>query len=350
MSEKDDRDISSQYCNENDRLMACLEIGKRLTSSLNLKEILEHIMKKISLMIRAGNWSLLVKDPDTGELTFEIVKGVDSDSLTGMKLPPGGSIASHVAETGKPLFLSDVKKDPRFNSKVDEQTGFSTQSLICIPLKIYGQTLGVIEIVNVEDMSDFEIRELPVLQVLADYAAIAIQNSRNFERVQKMSITDEYTGLYNARHLHETLDDVFRVSENKGKEFAIVFVDIDNFKNLVDEYGHLSGSQILKEIGETVTSCLIEEDMLFKYGGDEYVMIFPDTDRKSAIERLNKIMDAIKASTYLETESKPVSITASFGMAMYPEDATNKKELLLRADHSMYKIKKTTKNGLGTAS
>ena len=332
---------------ETKTLMACVEVGKLLTSTLNLREILELIMLKVSQLVQAQNWSLLLKDEKSNELIFEVVVGINKELIKEIRLKPGEGIAGHVAETGKPIYLSNAQNDPRFNPKVDNRTGFTTQSIICIPLQTHGKTLGVIEIVNIKDMEIFKSRDLPILTVLADYAAIAVENSRYFARIQKMSITDEYTGLHNARYLYQILDALIRRSFKKQTDFAVVFVDIDNFKDVVDRNGHLLGSQVLKEIGKTISCCLSGQDKLFKYGGDEYVIIFPDRNRREAIELAEKILQSIRSSTYLNSEPTPVKVTASFGLAMFPEDAKTRKELLLIADNSMYRIKKSTKNGIG---
>ena len=338
----------TEKTSEAGRIRACLEIGKLLTSTLKLNEILEVIIQKARRMIDAQNWSLLLKDEATGELVFKIVEGTNSETLKGVRIAKGAGIVSHVAKTCEPVFVSRLKADPRFNGEIDKMTGFKTKSIVCIPLKIHGKALGVIEILNVENMRTFKSRDLPVLTILADYAAIAIENSRHLSKIRKMTITDEYTVLYNARYLHKIMDKLIKKAQEKNTGLAVVIVDIDDFKEIVDEYGHLSGTQVLREVGETISSVLGKKDILIKYGGDEYVIILPDTDKKQAVRRIEQILESLRGSTYLKKEKNPVRITASFGIAMYPQDANNKKDLLLIADNSMYKIKKTCKNSVGT--
>jgi len=332
---------------ETDSLFACVEVGKLLTSTFNLNKILEMIMQKVSQLITADNWSLLLKDKSSNTLTFEIVVGLRKEQIQGVQLSLEAGIAGFVASTGEALFLSDAKKDPRFNSKVDKLTGFETKSIICVPLKIHGKVLGVIEIVNVKNVDIFKLEELPTLSILADFAAIAIENSQLFSKIQKMSITDEYTGLLNARYLHQYLEELLNKAEEEKSSFALIFVDIDDFKQVVDTYGHLLGSQVLKEMGDIISGCLSGKDILFKYGGDEYVIILPSKTKQEAYEIVKKIMQEMRSSTCLKTETKPVKVTASFGIAVYPEDATSKKDLLLMADNLMYDIKKSTKNDIG---
>ena len=329
-------------------LRTCVEVGKLLTSTLNIKEILELIMLKVSQLIRAQHWSLLLKDEASGILTFEIVVGISKQLFNGLQLSPGEGIAAHVAETGKAVFIPDVNNSPLFNKKVDLHTGFITRSIICLPLIIHGKSLGVIEIVNVEDMKIFESEDFPILTILSDYAAIAIENSRYVEKITKMSVTDEYTGLYNARYLHQILDEFFSKT-NRETPLTIVFLDIDNFKSIVDTYGHLLGTRLLKELGETISNHLTEQDILIKYGGDEYIIVFSGKNKTEAAKCSENILRAIRESTYLKSEANPAKVTASFGLASYPEDAEAKKELLISADNALFAIKKSTKDGVGIA-
>jgi diguanylate cyclase (GGDEF)-like protein len=341
--------VSEDPACETEKLRACVEIGKLLTSTLDLQEILELIMQKGSELIQARNWSLLLKDQTTGELTFDVVVGIDKEAVKGVRMPPGVGIAGQVAQTGEPLFIPDVQADPRFHKDIDEKTGFRTESIICVPLNSHGKTLGVIEVINVADMTVFEAEELPILQVLADYAAVAIHNSLQVARIEKMSITDEYTGLYNARYLHRLVDKLVEEASRRPAQFSVVFVDIDDFKDVVDCHGHLGGSQILKEIGATMASCLSDTDILIKYGGDEYVIVMPGRTKEQAGTVAQRILTEISGSTYLRSEECPVTVTASFGVAGFPGDARTKKDLLIAADNSMYRIKKSTKNGVGVA-
>jgi diguanylate cyclase (GGDEF)-like protein len=330
-------------------LISCVQIGKLLTSTLDLNQILEHIMLKVSQLVQAENWSLLLLDEQSKKLSFEVVVGIDYELVSGIKIRLGEGIAGLVAQNGEPLIVTDAEHDVRVYKRVDQATGFITRSIACLPLKIHGKILGVIEIINIDNFTKFNKKELPVLSILIDYAAIAIENAQYFAKIQKMSITDEYTGLYNARYLHDILEELIKKAKKKGSELAVVFMDVDDFKKVVDTYGHLSGSQVLKEIGLTISSCLSNDDILIKYGGDEYIIILPDKNKESAKSMVEKILNTIRESTYLCDEKKPVKLTSSSGIAIFPHDATNKKDLLLKADNLMYRIKRNSKNGIGMA-
>ena len=330
-------------------LIDLVQVGQLLTSTFDLDEILQLIMEKVSQLVKAENWSLLLKDEETDNLTFKVVVGSNETALKGMSIPPGEGIAGYVACSGNSEFITDVQNDPRFFRIADQFSGFITSSIACIPLKSHGVCMGVIEIINIEDMDNFKNNEFPALTLFADYAAIAIENSRYFSRIRQLSITDEYTGLYNARYLYEFLDRVISAAARDNTEAAAVFIDIDNFKRVVDEYGHLMGSLILKEIGATILGCLSGDDILAKYGGDEYVIILPGKGKVAARKVIERIRQKIRSTDYLTSTGQPVKVTASFGIATFSEDARTAKGLLLAADKQMYRVKNTTKDGVGVS-
>jgi diguanylate cyclase (GGDEF)-like protein len=137
-------------------------------------------------------------------------------------------------------------------------------------------------------------------------------------------------------------------ARSSGTHLSVAFADLDNFKRIVDSHGHLMGSQVLREVGEVMLAALSPDDTLVKYGGDEFVLLMPGKAAEPACARLERVRLAVAERRYLESTSDPVSLTASFGLATFPGDAANKKDLLLRADNAMYQAKKT-KNAVAKA-
>lgn len=322
-------------------LSACIEIGKLLTSTLDLPEILARLITMANDFVPAENWSLLLCREESGDLAFEVASGIDIEAVRDIRLPLGKGVAGTVALTGESIFIDNAEDDPRIDREVDRLTGITTRSIACVPLSVGGKTLGVLEVVNLDDMEEFKCRTLPKLRVMADYTAIAIENSRHVNNIRRLTITDEYTGLYNARHLHTFLDSIIAQGI---KPIAVAFGDVDNFKTVVDTFGHLKGSSVLREIGKVVRDNLREPDMVFKYGGDEYVIVMPGRNRSEAQYVVETVSEAVRNTPYLTEEQRTVRLSTSFGIALYPYDADTKKDLLLAADHAMYKVKRAVKN------
>jgi diguanylate cyclase (GGDEF)-like protein len=263
-------------------------------------------------------------------------------------MPRGVGIVGHVAETGQMLFVPDAQSDHRFDPNVDQRTGFSTRSLVCVPLTIRDRVVGVIEVVNVADVHHFQTEEAPFLRILADYGAIAIENSQYVSRIEQLTLTDEYTGLRNARYLHDALDGLIEDARATGAPLSVAFADLDNFKRIVDTYGHLMGSQVLREVGNVMSEALDASDTLVKYGGDEFVVLMPGKGTADARNELDRVRRAVADAQFLQTDPTPVHVTASFGVATFPRDAATKKNLLLRADNAMYEAKRV-KNAVAVA-
>jgi len=327
------------------QLMTCVEIGKALTSTFNMDQILIIILKRLSELIRAKNWTLFLLDPETQELYFEVVVGLDKGSLADVRIKLGEGIAGTVALSGEPMLVPEVRRDPRFSNRVDDLTGFVTRSIICLPLKMQGAVIGVIEIINPEDMSLFQENFMPLLSILADYVAIAIHNARTYRKIESLSITDDVSCYFNSRFMHQHLDQLL----HQGQEVSLVFLDLDNFKEHVDKHGHLLGSKILREAAEVIDSKLEQDDRLVRYGGDEYVIILPGQDKTSAFDKVVAIRKALADATFLQDLNLAIKLTASFGIANYPTDASDKKELLQLADNSLYRSKDVGKNSITVA-
>ena len=319
-----------------ERLLACIEFSKALVRAYDMETLLTAVLERIKILIPARNWSLLLLDPQTEELRFEVVVGVDPEALKGICLKVGEGIAGTVALTGDPIFIPDVNLDQRFSARADTATGFETRSVMALPLRAQGQVIGVFEVVNVEDENFFREKYLPLLHILADYVAIAVDNVRNLQRLQARAYIDEVTGFYNTRYLISKLDHLIPQVFHRGGNFSLVFMDLDNFKVVVDSHGHLQGSRVLAEVARVINGVLGPDDSLVRYGGDEFVIILPHYTQEEALEVTRRLRRAINQAHFLTSEGLDITVTASYGIATLPEDARDREELLSMADKAMF--------------
>lgn len=330
----------------NPELETMIEIGKVLTSSLDLQEVLNALMEKVSQLVPAKIWSLLLVEEESEALVFEIVVSPVAEVLRGMRLRPGQGVAGWVARHGEALLIPDVHKDPRFSQQVDLGASFETRSIICLPLKSKNRVLGVIELINPFEGEAFDSSVLRLLATIADFAAIAVENARNFERVQQLVITDDLTGLYNARHMHRLIDYEIERARRYNTPVALVFIDLDHFKQVNDTYGHLVGSRLLAEVGGFLQENVRKVDLAARYGGDEFVLVLPATNKSGAMILCNHLCNLLRNRPFVTEDGVTLRITASFGVAALPEDAADKAELLRQADRAMYEVKATSRDGV----
>jgi diguanylate cyclase (GGDEF)-like protein len=323
------------------------DVAKALTSSLDLDSILQTIMEKMAEYFQPDTWSLLMVD-DKDELYFAIAVGTAAEALKNVRLKVGEGIAGHVAKYGEKLIVPDVRSDRRFSTRVDEMTQLETRSIICVPLKSKLRVLGVIQLVNV-DMAHFGDQESFFLQSICDYAAIAIENARSVEKIQELTITDDCTGLYNARHLYKTLETEVYRSARFGYEFSVLFIDLDHFKQVNDTRGHLIGSKLLAEIGYLIKAQLRLIDFAFRYGGDEFVVLLPQTSKDAALVVARRLRDSLRASMFCKEEGLNLNVRASMGLSTYPHDAKTPHDIIRQADEMMYMVKNSTRDNIGIA-
>lgn len=326
------------------------ELGKALTSSLQLDQVLRTIMEKIEEFLHPDTWSLLLVDEPRKDLYFELAVGKGAQALKDVRIQLGQGLAGWVAQHGQAVIVPDVSQDTRFFSKVDEKTKTETHSIVAVPVRFRDHVLGVIELINCVGPEGFHDRDLALLEALADFAAIAIENARHVQRIHELTITDDCTSLYNARHMNFMLETEIYRSQRYGFEFALLFIDLDYFKKVNDTYGHLMGSKLLGEIGQMIKVNCRLIDFPFRYGGDEFVVLLPQSSKDNAYVVAKRLHKLIGETTWLKSEGLSVRITASVGVAAYPTDSRVKSDLLHLADEAMYLVKNTTRDAVAAAN
>jgi diguanylate cyclase (GGDEF)-like protein/PAS domain S-box-containing protein len=172
---------------------------------------------------------------------------------------------------------------------------------------------------------------------------------REHRNLQRLSMLDNLTGLHNTRFLYKALDTVIRESRSSGAPFSLIFMDMDNFKRVVDTHGHLNGSQALREVAQTIKSLIRKPSFGVAYGGDEFVLVLPGFDKSRAMAKAEAVRRKMTRTTYLAENGLAVKLQASFGLATFPEDAQDRTGLLALADQAMFRIKQTQKGAVGVA-
>ena len=167
-------------------------------------------------------------------------------------------------------------------------------------------------------------------------------------RLQKQSVTDDVTGFNNTRFLHQYLDQCMSSTSAGIEKLTLIFFDMDNFKQVVDQYGHMLGAKVLKEVSEVVHTYLNTEDHIVRYGGDEFIVILPGQGSTEAFSKVEAISKGVRSTAYLQQENIHLKATASFGLASFPDDARDKKQLLMAADKCLFQSKKEGKDRIST--
>ncbi|MBC8094442.1 MAG: GGDEF domain-containing protein [Akkermansiaceae bacterium] len=178
---------------------------------------------------------------------------------------------------------------------------------------------------------------------------LSVDLKKEHDRVLKLSVTDDVSGFNNTRYLHRYLERMLNSPTARAEELSLVFFDLDNFKRVVDQHGHLLGSKVLKEVAQAVHHELDEDDRIVRYGGDEFVVILPRQGKAVAAAKVKRMKQMLVNTPFLQKENLNVHLTASFGIATYPHDAADKRGLLAEADRGLFRSKAAGKNRISIA-
>jgi len=325
-------------------LLSCLELSKSLTAELDSKRLFKIILHKVSALLPAENWSLLLLDETAGELRFEISVDLDPQILKNVRLSLGEGIAGQVALEQEPMIVPDVRTCEFFSDRVDQISNYITKSIICVPVIYGGRTLGVIEVVNPRDLGD---RAVGLAKIIADYTAIAVENANRYNHIQNLAIHDNLTGLFNTRYLYQSLTELIEASKTAKSSLSLIFMDLDHFKYVVDTHGHLNGSRAIQLVAATIKQSLDDPAYAVAYAGDEFVAVLPGFDQAKARQKADEICSRILSTVYVLDQGIEIRLQVSFGIATFPEQASDVTNLLGRADRELFAMKKERKQAEG---
>ena len=259
-----------------------IELGKPLSKAKTIKEAIKVVMYQVGEIYQPVNWSLLLKDSKSDNLIFSVVIGKNKKKLQGRRLPKGEGIAGHIFTTGEPLIVRDVTKDKRFSDRVDKHTGFTTNSIIGVPLKTDKAIFGVIELINKTGGDCFTEGDLKVLLTIAEYAAIAIERSYYYQALQKMAFYDPLTGLKNSNHFNNILHERMDLFDPSKKTSSMMFINVINFVTINEKNGYKAGNQVIVALATILQKSVRKVEMIYRYQADKFIVLMPQTQVKDA--------------------------------------------------------------------
>jgi diguanylate cyclase (GGDEF)-like protein/PAS domain S-box-containing protein len=309
-----------------------------LTLDLDLNNVLEQILIYLEKLLPYQNAAILLIDSKT--LNISIVRG-----SKGEEFPHDASDISEnqlfrkIIESDDPIVLDDVRDDPRLREMTH---GTSVRGWMGVPMQARGYTIGLI-ILHSHVINEYSKEDIALAKSYAAEAAIAIENAQLFKQIQELSITDPLTNLYNRRYFFSLLRVEFERSRRYDHPLSVAMLDIDHYKQVNDTYGHFTGDHVLEDIAQRLKKNLREIDIIARYGGDEFVIILPDTQLNDAIQVTERLKDKLAASPiYINGTS--IIVSASVGLAEIDKDCVGLDTLLNRADQALYAAKQSGRN------
>lgn len=328
-----------------EELEILLEINKAVFSTMETKEILYLIVKKISEMMQVARCSIILIDRkmNIGHVlsTYED-PDLDPISIDLRKYPE----ITKAMNDEKAILVQDVLADPLVEEVRDNLVSIGIRSIMVIPIQSTEKAIGALYLRTSKREMRFSDKELKVSQIIASIAAVALNNARLFkiikeekELLEKMAVTDDMTRLYNHRFFVKRLQEEYKRAERYKNGLSCIMIDIDNFKNVNDSYGHQTGDLVLQEIARIIRKCVRETDVVARYGGEEFSVILPQTNNEDAVKLANRIRNAVKKKR-IDNLGPDAALTVSIGVSTYPHlEVHHMDDLIRRADDGLYQAK-----------
>jgi diguanylate cyclase (GGDEF)-like protein len=316
------------------QLTLIFDINRTITSILNLEKLLK---KSAELIQKAFDYHFVGIALSTG--SYAILKGFSAkaDFKPAKKIKKGKGLVGKVLKGQKMVICQNTEEEKSFK---DFSSEFKSEMVV--PIK-KGEKLIGITIIGSPKKYAFNKEKAKIIKEVSYQLGIAIDNARLYEKIRLATITDELTGLYNSRYCNEYLPSIVEKWKKAEKEGAVIFMDLDHFKNINDSYNHLIGSKLLRLVGKEIQGKIKKgQHVGIRYGGDEYVIVLRKVDLKGAIEFTKMLKDSISKKKFSIKDEKntiEVQINASFGIACYPTDSENFYDLLRLSDLAMYYVK-----------
>ncbi len=335
---------------ENSAIEKILAITTAVSSSLEVSEVFGIIVNKVAEAMDAIDCSIVLMEKDGAAGTvLESFKELPTKNLK-LDIEKYPEIKK-VLETRKPLAITDIANHPLMVDIQNSVKNLSEISALVIPIVFDDQDLGTIFLIVKRRGEEFNDTEINLCRLVAEASFFSLKNASIFETMRKekeklkeISISDPLTGIYNHNFFYKRLEEEFGRASRYGMPLSVVMMDIDNFKEINDTFGHRIGDKVLKKIANELKKSVRKSDLIARYGGEEFAEILTYTQKNGAAEEAERIRKLISEITF-EEENIDLKVTLSLGVAEYnPDNTADSGELVNRADKALYQAKNAGKN------
>ena len=324
-----------------------LEVSKAVSGTLDLPEQLQMLGRQVCARMGVSEFSVLLVDDATHQLVIEAVAGDAPPAPRGTRLSIGEGVAGEAAAKGHTIYVPDVSKEPRYLHYKGQRR--APGAFVAVPLRSKGRVLGVMNL-NRPQPESFSEQEIRLAEALAAQAALAIANARLYQQTLELSFTDSLTGVANRRQLFLRLEQEFSRSVRFGDPLSLLMIDLDLFKQINDQHGHILGDGVLRGVALALRRNVRKIDLVARYGGEEFCIVLPRVGKPEALEVAEKLRRAIALAPLPGPEGgEPLSVTVSIGVAALGIDADDVTGLVEKADAALYEAKRLGRDRVAMA-
>jgi diguanylate cyclase (GGDEF)-like protein len=317
---------------ESSELDVLMELSRLIQTTAEREKVLEQILDLIAQGIPYENGTLFILNRATGQLSVASVRGQHVDLISGVHFDLGYGFSSWVAKQKKPILLGDLHQVARAGRA-------DIGSFLSVPMVVQGELIGVLNLAHSSNQA-FNEEHLRLLTLIAAQAAAILQRVLMYEEMARLAITDDLTGLYNRRHFQDRLAHEIRRAQRYGQGFSVIYLDIDHFKMINDNWGHALGDRILADMGKVLLRWGRSSDLIARFGGEEFVALLPMTDADRAVRAAERLRCMVEEHSFPRRKR----LTISLGISTYPADGEAGDELLRKADAALYLAKRLGRN------
>jgi diguanylate cyclase (GGDEF)-like protein len=316
------------------------ETSLAITQPYDLSVLHRQIIEKAVWLLDSFAGMLYLRTDDNDVFECKVSFNNQYDPV-GTQLHLGEGAAGIVAKTNQPLIISNYgswEKKPSSFAKVTDDF-----PLLSVPVRWQSEVKGVIQITREPGKPSFEQSDVELLSLFSSQVAVTLENSRLYQEVQSLAVLDPLTQVYNRRGFSDIANREIERAQRFGHSLALLFLDIDHFKEVNDTHGHAAGDQILSEIAERCKNTIRNVDVISRHGGEEFIVLLLESDKNVAQIIAKRLQSVVKEYPF-QTDAGPISITVSIGIAEFNEQVKGLSTLIHNADMALYKAKSSGRN------
>ncbi|MDA3733402.1 GGDEF domain-containing protein [Niameybacter massiliensis] len=330
------------------KIEGVFRVGQRLTSNLDIKETFESIYRELTTLVDADAFGLALIDDEENNLNYEFFRVENNNyNLGAVYMYDETSLGGYALTHDVIVHINDTDKESakyvKHHRLIGERIGYKAQSIIYCPLTVENKKIGVVTAQS-RNKNAYNERDISTLKLFATYAAIAIYNGQLFKQVNYLANFDGLTDVWNRREVFKLAERAFKKVKNLKDKLCVIMLDIDYFKHINDEYGHLVGDKVLVRVAAISKEQIKKTDLIGRYGGEEFIIFLPQTTLEEALIRANKICEGIHNYKKKVPNKPPFRISASLGVYEFDGSEMNLDEGIKRADEALYQAKQQGKN------